>query len=194
MKSLRLPLLIVLGAGLGIHLAAQTQPAAAPTPAAPGKSASAAPAAKQPAAKATPGKPAPAATKQPDAKAGKAASAAKGAAKQEEATIPGQVINRGDGTFMSLSLQGTNFRLTFYDENKKQMKANVTRATARWPNPRAPGDNRTVLNPTGDGMALVGAKPVLPPFNFNVFLTLLQGEGDTATAVGTFTVKFTGGS
>lgn len=124
-----------------------------------------------------------------DAKA--KAAAAKTEVKTEELPkIPGTEIPRANGTFLGLEVVGGNFKLTFYDKKKKPMSIDVTRATARWPNPRAPGDNRTVLN--GSGTALVGSKPVLPPFIFNVFLTLLKGEGDQAKAVETYVVAFRG--
>lgn len=131
----------------------------------------------------------------PKAPAGKAATTATPAKKVEKKKvelpkIPGTVINRPNGTFLSLEVVGGNFKLTFYDKKHKPMAVDVTRATARWPNPRAPGDNRTVLN--GSGTALVGEKPVIPPFTFNVFLTLLQGEGDEAKAVENYTVAFRG--
>ena len=119
------------------------------------------------------------------------AAAAKTEVKEEELPkIPGTEIPRANGTFLGLEVVGGNFKLTFYDKKKKPMSLDVTRATARWPNPRSPGDNRTVLN--GSGTALVGSKPVLPPFIFNVFLTLLKGEGDQAKAVETYVVAFRG--
>ena len=104
--------------------------------------------------------------------------------------IPGTVINRPNGTFLGLEVVGGNFKLTFYDKKHKPMAVDVTRVTARWPNPKSPGDNRTVLN--GSGTALVGQKPVIPPFTFNVFLTLLVGEGEDAKAVENYTVAFRG--
>lgn len=122
---------------------------------------------------------------------GKAAPAKKVEKKEAELPkIPGTVINRANGTKLGLEVVGGNFKLTFYDQKHKPMSIDVTRATARWPNPRAPGDNRTVMN--GSGTALVGAKPVLPPFIFNVYLTLLQGEGESAKAVENYTVPFKG--
>jgi hypothetical protein len=143
------------------------------------------PAPKQPvdpkAAPAAPAKAAPA----------KATPAKKDEKKEEELPkIPGTVILRPNGTKLGLEVVGGNFKLTFYDKKHKPMAVDVTRATARWPNPRAPGDNRTVLN--GTGTALVGQKPVIPPFNFHVYLTLLQGEGDQAKAVENYTVAFKG--
>jgi hypothetical protein len=108
--------------------------------------------------------------------------------KEEEPKIPGVTIPRANGGFLGLEVAGGNFKLSFYDKKKKPAKVDVSRATAKWPNPRAPGDNRTVLNVSG--MALVGAKPVVPPYNFTVYLTLLQGEGAEAKAVESYVVAF----
>ena len=110
--------------------------------------------------------------------------------KEELPKIPGTVINRSNGTLLGLEVVGGRFKLTFYDKKHKPMAVDVTRATARWPNPRSPGNNRTVLN--GSGTALVGEKPVVPPFTFNVFLALLVGEGEEAKAVENYTVAFKG--
>ena len=106
--------------------------------------------------------------------------------------IPGTEIARTNGTFLGLEVVGGNFKLSFYDKKKKPMTIDVTRANARWPNKKSAttGDNRTVLN--GSGNFLVGAKPVVPPFAFNVYLTLLQGEGDEAKAVESYVVPFHG--
>jgi hypothetical protein len=106
--------------------------------------------------------------------------------------IPGTVINRTNGTFLSLKLVSGNFVLSFYDKKHKLMAVDVTRATARWPNNRSalPKDYRTVLN--GSGTSLVGQRPVLPPFNFPVTFNLLQGDGDDAKVVETYTVTFAG--
>lgn len=111
-------------------------------------------------------------------------------AKPEEPKIPGTSVMRGDGTYLGLEVVGGQFKLSFYDKKKKIMAPTVTRASARWPNPRAPGDNRTILNPSGN--ALIGSKPVLPPFTFNVYLTLLEGEGDQSKAVETLVIPFRG--
>ncbi len=138
---------------------------------------------KAPAAKAAPTAPAKTTTAKKDEKKDEKK-------KVELPKIPGTVINRPNGTFLGLEVAGGNFKLTFYDKKHKPMAVDVTRATARWPNPRSPGDNRTVLN--GSSTALVGAKPVIPPYNFNVFLTLLQGEGEEAKAVENYTVAFKG--
>jgi hypothetical protein len=121
----------------------------------------------------------------------KAAPAKKEEKKKEELpVIPGYTITRVNGDLLGLEVVGGNFKLTFYDKKHKAMPMDVTRAAARWPNVRGPGDNRTVLN--GSGSVLVGSKPVIPPFVFNVYLTLLKGEGDAAEAVESYVVPFRG--
>ncbi len=138
---------------------------------------------KAPAAKTTPAK----------ATAGKAAPAKTEAKKEEELPkIPGTEIARPNGTKLGLEVVDGKFKLTFYDKKHKPMAMDVTRATARWPNTRSgtPSDYRTVLN--GSGTFLIGARPVFPPYTFNVYLTLLQGEGDEAKAVENYTVPFKG--
>jgi hypothetical protein len=107
--------------------------------------------------------------------------------KEEEPKIPGTTIVRTNGKFLGLEVVGGQFKLSFYDAKKKPAAVDVTRASARWPNPRGPGDYRTVLNLSGK--ALVGSKPVVPPYTFNVYLTLLQGEGDEAKAVENYVVQ-----
>lgn len=125
---------------------------------------------------------------------GKAAPAGKKTdAKEEEmGKIEGTTLNRANGKFLGLTLQDGKFKLTFYDEKKKPAKVDVTRATARWPNKHGPGDNRTILNPSGDGTYLMGAQFVRGPYTFKLFITLLQGEGDAAEAVENYTVDFRG--
>ncbi len=143
----------------------------------------------------TPAPATPATVVNKDSKTPAKAAPAKKDEKKKEAElpkIPGTVINRPDGNFLGLEVVGGNFKLSFYDKKHKAMAVDVSRATARWPNTKSatPGQFRTVLNPSGT--ALVGQKPVFPPYNFNVFLTLLQGEGDEAKAVENYTVAFKG--
>lgn len=125
--------------------------------------------------------------------AGKASAGKKADPKEEEeGKIEGLALNRPNGHFLGLTLQDGKYKLTFYDEKKKPEKVDVTRGTARWPNRHGPGDNRTVLNPAGDGTYLIGTQFVRGPHSFKLFLTLLRGEGDTAQAVENYTVDFRG--
>jgi hypothetical protein len=123
---------------------------------------------------------------------GKAAPAGKKAAEDEMGTIEGTVLNRPNGHFLGLTLQDGKYKLTFYDKMKKPEKVDVTRATARWPNKHGPGDNRAILNPAGDGTFLMAAQFVRGPHSFKLFLTLLQGDGDEAKSVESYTVDFRG--
>lgn len=134
----------------------------------------------------------------PKAPAGKAVTTATPAKKVEKKKeelpkIPGTVINRPNGTFLSLQLAGVNFKLTFYDKKHKPMAVDVTRVAARWPNTRSADEvwSRTILNPAGDSY-MIGQNPVLPPYTWNVYLTLLQGDGDDAKVVEEYTVAFQG--
>ncbi len=106
--------------------------------------------------------------------------------------IEGTTPARADGHFLGLKLDGGKYKLTFYDKKKKPEKVDVTRATARWPNMHGPGDNRTILNVAGDGTFLMGAQFVRGPHSFKLFITLLRGEGNEATAVENYTVDFRG--
>ncbi len=112
---------------------------------------------------------------------------------EPEPKIPGVTIPRANGTFLGLEVADNRFKLSFYDKKKKPMAPDVTRATARWPNTRSAvkAFNRSVLNP-GTPTAFIGSNPVQPPFVGNVFLTLLQGDGDDAQAVETYSVPFHG--
>ncbi len=121
--------------------------------------------------------------------------AAKPETKQKEeemGVIEGTTLARPNGHFLGLTLEGGKYKLTFYDKKKKPEKVDVTRATARWPNMHGPGDNRTILNPAGDGTFLMGAQFVRGPHSFKLFITLLRGEGNEAAGVESYTLDFRG--
>ena len=104
--------------------------------------------------------------------------------------ILGTVVTRADGTFLGLEVVAGNFKLSFYDAEKKAIAPNVSQARATWPNPRGQGNLRTMLNLSEN--ALVGAKPVLPPYTYDVRLVLLQGTGEQQQVVESFVVPFRG--
>jgi len=110
--------------------------------------------------------------------------------KEKEPVIPGMTIVRPNGTFIGFEAVDGKFKLSFYDKKKKPMAVDVSGGLARWANVRGSGDIRSPLNVSGT--ALISAKPAIPPFNFNVFITLLRGEDDNAKAVETYTVQFRG--
>lgn len=147
-----------------------------------------------PAAKTAPAKAAPAkAEKATPAKPGPKADAKKPAKPEDEmGTIEGQTIARANGKFLGLTLRDGKFVLSFYDEKKKPEKADVTRATARWNDPQAPGYKRAVMNIEPSGLKLAATTFVRPPYAFKLWITLLKGEGDSAQALESYTIDFSG--
>jgi hypothetical protein len=147
-----------------------------------------------PAKSSAPGQPAaPAAQAEKTPAPGKAApKAAKTEAKKEEAPkIPGMTIARANGKFLGLEVVGGNFKLSFYDEKKKAVAADMDRGNVRWVITGKADNERAVLNKGGDGKSMTGSKFVKPPYNFKVFLTLVTGEGETAQTE-SYTVDFRG--
>ncbi|MBL9215793.1 MAG: hypothetical protein JNG83_09995 [Opitutaceae bacterium] len=135
----------------------------------------------------------PAPEKAAPAKAKAAPGAANKNAKKpaELPTIPGKEIARADGTFLGLEVVGGKYKLSFYDAKKKSVPPTVILARARWPNRKGPGDYSSMLK--SDGNALISEKPVVPPFNFNVYLTLLKKVDEENYAVEeSFVVPFRG--
>lgn len=117
--------------------------------------------------------------------------AAKTDAKKAEPKIEGISIARGNGRFLGLKLEGGTFKLSFYDEKKQPVTADVTRAAARWNPNYKQGSERIILNLAADGKSLLGGKPVRPPYVFKLYLTLLKGEGaEGEQAVESYTVDF----
>lgn len=123
------------------------------------------------------------------------ADAKKADAKAAEPKIEGITINRPNGTFLGIALDGGTFKLSFYDAKKKPAKPDITRAAARWnPNYKI-GSERVILNLSTDGKALVGTKPVRPPYAFKLYLTLLApastpGDASGEQAVESYVIDF----
>lgn len=97
-------------------------------------------------------------------------------AEEKEGKIVGVPINRPNGTFLGLSIEGGGFKLAFYNKKKNPIAIDVARATARWNPTQKKGIERIVLLPTGDGKALANGKFVMPPRVFKVYLTLLSAD------------------
>ncbi len=94
-------------------------------------------------------------------------------------TIDGITIARPAG-FLGLKISDNHFVLTFYDAKLKKIAPDVARAALRWPVSYQKADERTVLNPSGDGVSLSSLRNVRPPHNFKVFLSLFAEGGEQA--------------
>lgn len=106
---------------------------------------------------------------------------------EEDIVLPGTEVKRSNGTFVSITVENNAFKIAFYDAKKKQQAPDVARAAIRWEPKNKKGDDRRILNPAGDGMTLVSPPPVLPPYNFRIFVTLLNEANE---AVETFNTDF----
>ncbi|MES2697061.1 MAG: hypothetical protein V4773_26590 [Verrucomicrobiota bacterium] len=100
-------------------------------------------------------------------------------AKKEAAMgkIEGIEISRGAKGFMGIQIVGTVFKLTFYDDKKKPIAADVDRAALRWDPKNKIGEERVVLNSDG-GTSLTAPKNIRPPYNFKLFITLIKDAAD----------------
>jgi hypothetical protein len=99
-------------------------------------------------------------------------------AAEEPAEITGIEIARKQGGFIGVNVEGIRMVIRFYDAEKKQIPVNVARAAARWNPVTKTGEERTVLNPTADGLTLTSTPVVKPPLVFIAYLTLLDAEGN----------------
>ena len=125
--------------------------------------------------------PARAAAKPPPGSSGAKDVVAAKAAPAPEPKIPGFVISRRDGGFLSLLVDDNgNFRLTFYDAKKKAVPVDVARARARWSVRYKATDERTVLIPTADGSALTSPLVIRPPYIYRIYLSLFVEGSEEA--------------
>ena len=91
---------------------------------------------------------------------------------QSEGVIPGTTIARPNGHFLGLEVVTGNFKLSFYNEHKKPEAGDLSSAVLRWPVHYQPNDERTLLTPTGDGLALTSGKAVKAPLSFKLFMSM----------------------
>lgn len=129
------------------------------------------------------------ATKAPTAKA----PAAKTVKKEEPPPkIEGITIPRGKN-FLGIQIVNGTFKLSFYDEKKKPMPADVPRAVLRWDPKYKVGKERLLLGLGEDGKSLTSPKNIRPPYNFKLYITLLKDASEAEDPVGeTFVIDFTG--
>ncbi len=119
------------------------------------------------------------------------APAAKDAKKVEPpAKIEGVTIPRGKN-FLGIQIVEGNFKLSFYDEKKKPMIADVASAVLRWDAKSKSGKERVVLSPSADRKSLTSPKTIRPPYTFKLFITLLKEPAENEDPVGeNFVIDF----
>ena len=94
-----------------------------------------------------------------------------------EPVLEGVVVERPDGTFMTLTMEGPRAVLRFFDAEKKPIGPVVERAFVKFRLSGRRPENRTLL-PDAEGMALTHGRPLRPPFVFLAFITLVHEDGD----------------
>lgn len=102
---------------------------------------------------------------------------------EEPAKVVGIEVARKNGGFLGVAVEGVRMVIRFYDKDKKPARVDVARAAARWNPLNKTGDERSVLNPDGDGLTLVSTPVVRAPLVFKVYLTLLDAEGAAVESV-----------
>ena len=102
------------------------------------------------------------------------------ATKKAPPKIEGMEVSRGENGFLGVQIVDGTFRINFYNVKKEPIAPNVARALLRWDPKNKAGQERLVLNPSGDGKALASSKPVAPPYSFKLFIVLskLTAEGE----------------
>ena len=116
----------------------------------------------------------PAASSTPPAPVAKPAekAAPKPEPKPEEIQLPGVVINRPDGRFLSVETEGVTVKITFYNQEKKKETADVIRISARWTDSQP---RFAVLLPSAPE-TLSSPGVFKRPFNYLVYLALVGGD------------------
>lgn len=101
-----------------------------------------------------------------------------GSAEEALPEIIGVEMQRQDGRFLGLAVEGNAFVIRFYNQDKKEEPVDVLRGTARWRSPQKSGQQRTVLNPNGS--TLRSLPVVRPPLVFNVFVSFIVKDGEVS--------------
>lgn len=101
-----------------------------------------------------------------------------GAAEPEkEPVIPGITIERKTGGgFLGIEIIGSNFKLSFYDKDKKPAAADFPRALLRWDVTYKNIPERVILAAGPDGRHLASSRVIRPPYNFQLFITLISDD------------------
>lgn len=123
-------------------------------------------------------------------------------AKKAEAPPPkidGIEISRGERGFLGVQMIEGNFKISFYDPNKKPVAADVARAVLRWDPKYKVGKEQVVLNRSDDGKSLVSPRNIRPPYNFKLIVTLIKeatdpdaGAAETVEGNETYVIDFRG--
>jgi hypothetical protein len=100
---------------------------------------------------------------------------------EKEGTISGMGIHRANGGWIGIEVKDQNFLMTFYNEKKKPIAADVAAAVLWWPVQYQPNPERTELTGSSNPDVLASAYVVKPPYSFLLHITLLT-DADSGAA------------
>jgi hypothetical protein len=102
---------------------------------------------------------------------------------EKEGTISGIPVQRPQGGWLGVEVKDHNFRITFYDDKKKPVPADVSSAVLWWPVHYQPNAERTQLLPTYDPAVLASGYAVKAPLTFKLHITLLTDSKPDAAEI-----------
>lgn len=113
--------------------------------------------------------------------------------KASPAKIEGIEVARGEKGFLGVQLVEGTFKISFYDAKKVPKAPDVVRAVLRWDPKYKVGKERVVLNVAEDGKSLASPRTIRPPYNFKLFITLLNDAAEAEDPAGeTHVIDFRG--
>lgn len=119
---------------------------------------------------------------------------------ESEGTIAGTAIQRAHGGWLGIEIRDHCFRLTFYNDKKKAVPADVPAAVLWWPVQYQPNNERVELTGSDDPAVLSSSQTIRPPYTFKLHITLLADtdssashpDGATAPSPESYVVDFSG--
>jgi hypothetical protein len=114
--------------------------------------------------------------------------------------ISGTPIQRAKGGWLGIEIKDQNFWMTFYNDKKKPVAADVSAAVLWWPVQYQPNNERVELTGSSNPTVLASAMVIKPPYSFKLHITLLTDAGAgpppqpgaTAPAPESYVIDFSG--
>ncbi|MCC6416406.1 MAG: hypothetical protein IT582_10900 [Opitutaceae bacterium] len=96
---------------------------------------------------------------------------------EKEPVIPGITLDRKTGGgFLGIEIVDGNFKLSFYGKDKQPVAVDFPRALLRWEVTYKNAAERLILSAAPGGKYLTSTRVIRPPYNFQLFITLLADD------------------
>jgi hypothetical protein len=100
---------------------------------------------------------------------------------ESEGTISGMPIQRAQGGWLGIEIKDQCFRMTFYNDRKRPVRADVAGAVLWWPVQYQPNNERVELTGSDDPAVLSSTKAIRPPYTFKLHITLLTDTNSSGS-------------